>query len=73
MLQGEKFLLNRAEPPSENLTGDRIIRVDRLRGVCLLCTRTGYTVHGIDNNQSAVFFGPGPADTRWKQHRLHAN
>jgi CDP-paratose 2-epimerase len=29
----------------------------------------GYTVHGIDNNQRAVFFGP-PGDTRWNQARL---
>ena len=29
----------------------------------------GYRVHGIDNNQRAVFFGP-PGDTRWNQERL---
>lgn len=29
----------------------------------------GYEVHGIDNNQRAVFFGP-PGDTRWNQQRL---
>ena len=29
----------------------------------------GYTVHGVDNNQRAVFFGP-PGDTRWNQQRL---
>ena len=29
----------------------------------------GYTVHGVDNNQRAVFFGP-QGDTRWNQHRL---
>src|SRR3954469_15467585 len=29
----------------------------------------GYTVHGVDNNQRAVFFGPS-GDTRWNQHRL---
>lgn len=29
----------------------------------------GYTVHGIDNNQRAVFFGP-QGDTRWNQQRL---
>ena len=28
-----------------------------------------YRVHGIDNNQRAVFFGP-PGDTRWNQDRL---
>jgi CDP-paratose 2-epimerase len=29
----------------------------------------GYTVHGIDNNQRATFFGP-QGDTRWNQERL---
>ncbi|MCU0792484.1 MAG: NAD-dependent epimerase/dehydratase family protein [Opitutaceae bacterium] len=29
----------------------------------------GYVVHGLDNNQRAVFFGP-QGDTRWNQHRL---
>ena len=29
----------------------------------------GWTVHGIDNNQRAVFFGPS-GDTRWNQRRL---
>ncbi|MBP6507569.1 MAG: NAD-dependent epimerase/dehydratase family protein [Opitutaceae bacterium] len=29
----------------------------------------GYTVHGVDNNQRAVFFGP-QGDTRWNQQRL---
>jgi CDP-paratose 2-epimerase len=28
-----------------------------------------YTVHGLDNNQRAVFFGP-QGDTRWNQQRL---
>lgn len=32
-------------------------------------TELGYTVHGIDNNQRAVFFGPA-GDTRWNQQRL---
>jgi CDP-paratose 2-epimerase len=32
-------------------------------------TELGYTVHGIDNNQRAVFFGP-QGDTRWNQQRL---
>lgn len=32
----------------------------------------GFTVHGIDNNQRAAFFGP-PGDTRWVQQRLVAN
>ena len=29
----------------------------------------GCAVHGIDNNQRAVFFGP-QGDTRWNQQRL---
>ena len=29
----------------------------------------GWHVHGVDNNQRAVFFGPS-GDTRWNQHRL---
>jgi CDP-paratose 2-epimerase len=29
----------------------------------------GYKVHGIDNNQRAIFFGP-QGDTRWNQARL---
>src|SRR5437667_8642251 len=29
----------------------------------------GYQVHGLDNNQRAVFFGP-QGDTRWNQQRL---
>jgi len=31
--------------------------------------REGYAVHGIDNNQRAVFFG-AQGDTRWNQERL---
>lgn len=31
----------------------------------------GWEVHGIDNNQRAVFFGP-QGDTRWNQQRLQA-
>ncbi|MDR3377764.1 MAG: NAD-dependent epimerase/dehydratase family protein, partial [Verrucomicrobiae bacterium] len=29
----------------------------------------GYQIHGVDNNQRAVFFGP-QGDTRWNQKRL---
>jgi len=29
----------------------------------------GYVVHGVDNNQRAIFFGPA-GDTRWRQRRL---
>jgi CDP-paratose 2-epimerase len=31
----------------------------------------GYQIHGVDNNQRAVFFGPN-GDTRWNQQRLQA-
>ena len=38
--------------------------------VCLYFARQlGYAVHGVDNNQRAVFFGP-QGDTRWNQERL---
>jgi len=38
--------------------------------VCLYFGRElGYSVHGVDNNQRAVFFGP-QGDTRWNQERL---
>lgn len=37
--------------------------------VCVYFTNQGWEVHGIDNNQRAVFFGP-QGDTRWNQHRL---
>ena len=33
--------------------------------------RLGWTVHGVDNNMRADFFGPG-GDTRWNQRRLLA-
>ena len=29
----------------------------------------GWAVHGVDNNQRAVFFGPA-GDTRWNQERM---
>jgi CDP-paratose 2-epimerase len=29
----------------------------------------GWSVHGLDSNQRAVFFGP-QGDTRWNQRRL---
>jgi len=34
--------------------------------------RQGFTVHGIDNNQRAVFFGP-QGDTRWMTQKLIAS
>ena len=39
--------------------------------VCVYFAEQGYVVHGIDNNQRAVFFGP-MGDTRWNQKRLSA-
>jgi CDP-paratose 2-epimerase len=32
-------------------------------------THLGFEIHGVDNNQRAVFFGP-QGDTRWNQRRL---
>jgi CDP-paratose 2-epimerase len=37
--------------------------------VCLFFSEQGYTLHGVDNNQRAVFFGEA-GDTRWNQERL---
>lgn len=37
--------------------------------VCIYFGANGFEVHGIDNNQRAVFFGP-QGDTRWNQQRL---
>src|ERR1044071_3705602 len=37
--------------------------------VCLYFGSRGFAVHGLDNNQRAVFFGPA-GDTRWNQKRL---
>jgi CDP-paratose 2-epimerase len=37
--------------------------------VSLFFARQGCRIHGIDNNQRAVFFGP-QGDTRWNQSRL---
>ncbi|MGA0333377.1 MAG: NAD-dependent epimerase/dehydratase family protein [Kiritimatiellia bacterium] len=37
--------------------------------VCVFLHRQGCVVHGIDNNQRAVFFGP-QGDTRWNLQRL---
>lgn len=39
--------------------------------VCTFFHRHGFRIHGIDNNQRAVFFGP-QGDTRWNQQRLQA-
>ena len=37
--------------------------------VCAFFSARGFEVHGIDNNQRAVFFGSA-GDTRWNQRRL---
>jgi CDP-paratose 2-epimerase len=37
--------------------------------VCIHFATLGWQVHGVDNNQRAVFFGP-QGDTRWNQNRL---
>jgi CDP-paratose 2-epimerase len=37
--------------------------------VCVYFANQGWHIHGIDNNQRAVFFGP-QGDTRWNQQRL---
>jgi len=37
--------------------------------VCVHFANLGWEIHGIDNNQRAVFFGP-QGDTRWNQIRL---
>ncbi|MCX6894536.1 MAG: NAD-dependent epimerase/dehydratase family protein, partial [Verrucomicrobia bacterium] len=39
--------------------------------VCVFFAAQGFAVHGVDNNQRAVFFGP-QGDTRWNQQRLAA-
>ena len=37
--------------------------------VCVHFASLGWDIHGVDNNQRAVFFGP-QGDTRWNQSRL---
>jgi len=37
--------------------------------VCTFFDREGYRIHGVDNNQRAIFFGE-QGDTRWNQRRL---
>ena len=37
--------------------------------VCIHFAQLGWEIHGVDNNQRAVFFGP-QGDTRWNQSRL---
>jgi len=40
--------------------------------VCLHFGQLGWEIHGIDNNQRSVFFGP-QGDTRWNQQRLQSS
>jgi CDP-paratose 2-epimerase len=40
--------------------------------VCLYFANEGYEIHGVDNNQRAVFFGE-QGDTRWNQKRLQSS
>lgn len=40
--------------------------------VCIHFARLGWEIHGIDNNQRAVFFG-AQGDTRWNQQRLQSS
>lgn len=40
--------------------------------MCSHFANRGWQVHGLDNNQRAVFFGP-QGDTRWNQNRLTAS
>lgn len=37
--------------------------------VCIHFASLGWEIHGVDNNQRAVFFGPN-GDTRWNENRL---
>jgi CDP-paratose 2-epimerase len=39
--------------------------------VCLHFSGLGWEIHGVDNNQRAIFFGP-QGDTRWNQRRLES-
>lgn len=39
--------------------------------VCTYFGYRGWAIHGVDNNQRAIFFGPA-GDNRWNQHRLQS-
>ena len=39
--------------------------------VCMHFAALGWQIHGLDNNQRAIFFGPS-GDTRWNQGRLES-
>ena len=60
--------------PNKSTMSDKTVLVSGSSGligseVCVYFARQGFEVHGLDNNQRAVFFGP-QGDTRWNQHRL---
>ena len=40
--------------------------------VCRYFAKAGHQIHGLDNNQRAIFFGK-QGDTRWNQKRLQQN
>ena len=40
--------------------------------VCVYFAEHGWSIHGLDNNQRAVFFG-SQGDTRWNQERLQSS
>jgi len=40
--------------------------------MCVHFDKLGWDIHGIDNNQREIFFGP-QGNTRWNQKRLQAN
>jgi len=40
--------------------------------VCVYFAARGWQIHGVDNNQRSVFFGP-QGDTRWNQRRLETS
>ncbi|WHZ21018.1 MAG: dTDP-glucose 4,6-dehydratase [Nitrospira sp.] len=40
--------------------------------VCVYFHGQGWSIHGVDNNSRATFFGPN-GDTRWNQRRLQAD
>jgi CDP-paratose 2-epimerase len=64
-------------PPSPPLALMKTLLVTGSSGligseVCTFFDARGWRVHGVDNNQRAVFFGEA-GDTRWNQQRLAAS
>ena len=51
---------------------NRLLRPDWQRGLQPISRELGRSVHGVDNNQRAAFFGP-QGDTRWNQQRLRGS